>query len=294
MVTITKRIIKGSAYYYIEHTVRIHGVPQKKELYLGREIPKDIEKLKKEFFHDVFKNQYFAKLDKIKERFSLEYQAMPISAREKYLNYFLVKFTYDTNRIEGSTLSYKDTAKILDEGVTPKEKPLEDVREAQSHKKVFLDMLGYTKELSLGQVLFWHTLLLQDTKPDIAGKIRNHPAKVSGSKAEFPLPVELNGSLGEFFESYRRNKKLLHPVELAAVVHLKLVSIHPFSDGNGRISRLLMNFVLNKHSYPMLNIKYKNRSMYYTALERSQLSGNKMVFVQHIIKRYIKEYKKFL
>src|SRR3989338_7299724 len=127
-------------------------------------------------------------------------------------------------------------------------------------------MMGYKKELSLGQVLFWHKLLLQDTKPDIAGKVRYHPVKVSGSKAEFPLPAELNGSLREFFESYRRNKKLLHPVELAAVVHLKFVSVHPFSDGNGRISRLLMNFILNQRGYPMLNVKYSNRDSYNNAL----------------------------
>ena len=86
----------------------------------------------------------------------------------------------------------------------------------------------------------------------------------------------------------------MHPVELAALVHLKFVSIHPFGDGNGRISRLMMNFVLHKHGYPMLNISYKNRNSYYTALERSQLKKLDQIFIVHIIKRYIKDYKSYL
>ena len=85
----------------------------------------------------------------------------------------------------------------------------------------------------------------------------------------------------------------MHAVELAALVHLKLVTIHPFADGNGRISRLIMNFVLNKHGCPMLNIPYEKRAGYYGAPERYQIK-NEMIFLQWFFKRYMKENTKYL
>ena len=98
----------------------------------------------------------------------------------------------------------------------------------------------------------------------------------------------------EFFRRYRKNKDNMHPVELAALVHLKLVTIHPFADGNGRISRLMMNFVLNKHGFPMLNIAYEKRAGYYSSLERSQIRKDENIFLLWFFKRYLKEHSKYL
>ena len=86
----------------------------------------------------------------------------------------------------------------------------------------------------------------------------------------------------------------MHPVILAVLVHLKFVSIHPFSDGNGRISRIIMNFVLHKFNFPMLDIEYVNRDNYYNALERSQIKKDSYIFVKHIVKRYLKEYNGYI
>ena len=91
-----------------------------------------------------------------------------------------------------------------------------------------------------------------------------------------------------------KNKTKLNPIVLAALVHLKFVTIHPFVDGNGRISRILMNFVLHKKNYPLLNIHYECRAGYYTALERSHIKCMDFIFVQWFIKKYIKEQKRLL
>ena len=289
MVSIRKRLIHKKEYFYLEHTIKVNGKVKKKEKYLGRRIPKDIEKIKREFFHEIFRKRWFKVLDKIKSNFSGDYKAMPKTAKEKYVHNFMIKFTYDTNRIEGSTLSLKETARLLDMGITPK-KPIEDVKETEAHKEVFYKMLDYKVDLNLNIILHWHRLLFKNTKQDIAGKIRKHGVGVAGSKTEFPFPAELNILLKEFFRWYHKNKKKLNPVELAALVHLKFVSIHPFSDGNGRISRLIMNFVLHKTRYPMLNIHYAHRDSYYTALERAQLTRKDYIFVQYLIKRYIKDH----
>jgi Fic family protein len=100
--------------------------------------------------------------------------------------------------------------------------------------------------------------------------------------------------LRDFFGWYDKNKARLHPVELAALVHLKFVTIHPFADGNGRVSRLMMNFVLNRNGYPMLNIPYEGRNSYCGALERAQLRKRSDVFVLWFIKRYVKSYQEYL
>ena len=127
-----------------------------------------------------------------------------------------------------------------------------------------------------------------------ARKIRNHQVAISRSKFMPPMPAELDIELKDFFEWYNKNKDKLNPIELAALVHLKFVTIHPFSDGNGRISRLMMNFVLHKYGYPMLDIPYVKRSSYYTALERSQVKKDVSPFLNWFFRRYIQEYQKLL
>lgn len=293
MVTVRKRKLGKKEYYYLEHTIKVDGRVEKKEKYLGKKIPKDIESVKQQFFHEIFKEKWFEKLEKIKKNFSKEYKSMPKSTKEKYMENFMIKFTYDTNRIEGGTLTLKETADLLEEGITPKGKPIQDIKEIEAHRKIFYEMLDYKKDLSLSIVLYWHKLLFKDSKPEIAGKIRRHQVGVARSKVEFPFYAELNALLRKFFKWYSKAKKKLHPIELAALAHLKFVSIHPFGDGNGRISRLIMNFILNKYGYPMLDIQYVNRDKYYTALERSQLTGKEYIFMQYLVKRYLKAYKNY-
>ena len=98
----------------------------------------------------------------------------------------------------------------------------------------------------------------------------------------------------EFFDWYVKNKNKIHPVELAALVHFKFVSIHPFSDGNGRISRLMMNFVLKDNDFPLMDISYEKRTSYYNALERSNMKNDENIFIQWFFRRYAKEYEGYL
>ncbi len=293
MVTIKRKMINGNAYYYLEHPYRIKGRVLKKERYLGRNIPKDIETIKREFVFELYKQKWYSQFDTIKQGFSKEQELMPQEAVEKYVESFMIKFTYDTQRIEGSTLSFKETAALLLHEATPKNKPLRDVREAEAHKRVFYKMLSHKGDLNANRVLEWHYELLKDTKPDVAGKIRDHQIYISGSRFIPPPPVEVHPLFREFFRWYDRSKGKLHPVELAALAHLKFVTIHPFTDGNGRISRLLMNFALNRHRYPMLNIAYENRASYYTALERSHIKRVDGPFLQWFFRRYTKDNKRY-
>ena len=294
MVAITIKSRGREKYYYLEHTFRENNNFKKKILYLGKELPKNIEALKKNFLSEIYKEKWYKILDSIKDNYSKEIKLMPKSVKEKELTSFMVKFTYDTQRIEGSKLTLRETADLLEKGTTPKSKPLNDVKEAEAHKNVFYEMLSYKKDLSLSILLYWHKNLFKLTKSDIAGNIRKHQVAISGSKFISPSPVEVYLLLEDFLRWYNKNKNKLHPVELAALVHLKFVTIHPFADGNGRVSRLIMNFILNKFNYPMLDIPYKGRDSYYNVLERSQVKNIELIFLQWFIKRYIKENKKYL
>jgi cell filamentation protein, protein adenylyltransferase len=292
MVSIGKKIVKNKTYYYLEHSYREGGKIQKKTVYLGNKIPKNIEEIKAKFLDDISRKTWQADIERIRKSYSKNQRAMPKSVKEKELESFAINFTYDTQRIEGSTLTRKETADLLERGIAPKNKPMRDAQEAQAHRDLFFEILKSKKDLSLQEIIDWHWKLFNKTKSDIAGKIRKYQVAIRGSKFMPPTPVEVYPMLTEFFQWYNKNK--LHPIELAALAHLKFVTIHPFGDGNGRISRLIMNFILHKKDHPMLDIPYVGRNSYYNALERSQVKKEDRIFLQWFIKRYIKEYKRYL
>jgi Fic family protein len=286
--------IGGSTYYYLEHSVREGGKVHKKEVYLGKKIPKNVKDLEEKLRSDTYFEKWHPLLDRIRDNYSREIRRMPKSLKEKELDTFAIRFTYDTQKIEGSTLSFRETATLLERGIAPKDRPVSDIREAEAHRKLFYEMLEYRKDLSLGTVLGWHKKLFEETKPDIAGRIRKSRVGIAGSRFTPPLAVEVYPMLQDFFRWYGKSRDRLHPVELAALVHLKFVTIHPFADGNGRMSRLMMNFALKNKSYPMLNVPYEGRNSYYNALERAQVGRNDDAFTLWFMKRYVKAYKAYL
>jgi cell filamentation protein, protein adenylyltransferase len=294
MVSVKKKKMNSNTYYYLEHSYRTNGKIQKKEKYLGTNLPKNINTIKEEFQREFYQETWFKRFDALKELHTKERQNIPRSLEKKQTEQFATSFTYNTNRIEGSTITLRETADLLERGISPSQRPVADIKETEAHSLVFYGILNYDKEMNLSTVLYWHKQLFQFSKPDIAGKIRQHQVGISGSKFHPPYPIELDFLVRDFFDWYHQNKKKLHPVHLAGLVHLKFVTIHPFADGNGRISRLLMNYVLHKNGYPMLIIPYSQRKSYYTALERSQLKKDENIFILWFFKRYLKEYKQYL
>ncbi|NOQ55037.1 MAG: hypothetical protein GQ558_10605 [Thermoplasmata archaeon] len=294
MVSIREREANGSKYYYLVHSIRKDGKVEKRERYLGTSLPKDLERIKAEFMDEINRERWFDDFDRIKDEYSGQQETLPPTAREKELETFATSFTYNTNRIEGSRLTLMETAELLERGVTPGGRPLNDVKEAEAHRDAFYELLEYGKDLSMQTVLYFHKRLFDGTKRDIAGKLRDHPVMISGSKFTPPLPVEVYPLLVEFFKWYSKAKRVLHPVELAAQVHLRLVTIHPFADGNGRVSRLMMNMVLNRMGFPMLDIPYEKRGGYYRALERAQTREEDNIFLHWFFKRYLAQNKRYL
>lgn len=265
------------------------------EAYLGTRIPHDIEQRKKDFVLNYYRKKWLTTLDAIRKGFIQNRKRMPQSAIKEELEELSIVFTYHTNRIEGSTLSLKDTFDLLLRGLTPLRKSHSDVIETERHKTVFSEMMTSTRPLNVTTLLRWHKQIFGDTKQDHAGRFRSDfrvNVRVTNRSAVFPDYAKVPALMNDFFKWFNGAKIKTHPVELAALAHLKFVTIHPFIDGNGRISRLIMNDVLAKFGFPYFVVRYEGRFAYYRALERSQTEGNEMPFLQWFMKRYIESHYK--
>ena len=180
---------------------------------------------------------------------------------------FLVEYTYNSNAIEGNTLTLQETALVL-EGITIDKKPLKDHLEAVGHRDAFL----YVEELVKNKVPFSeriikeiHTLVLMD-RPEDRGVYRRIPVRIMGAYHVPPDPVLVPEQMERLVAELEGNKKL-HPIERAALFHLKFEGIHPFVDGNGRTGRLILNLMLMQAGYPPINVKYSDRKRYYEAFD---------------------------
>lgn len=284
------KLIQKRNYWYLQYSYTENFKIVTLEKYLGKEVPKNILLIQKEFEEEVFRKRFEIILNNIVLNFDKEFKNYNELAKKKYLSQFAIKFTYNSQAIEGSTLSLKDTALLIEHGITPIKK-FEDIEISKTHYDVFIEIMNSKEELSYDLVMNFHKRLFEKTYKEMAGKIRIHPVRVMGSKSVFSHPSKVESDLKEFFNWFDKNKNKIHPIRLAALVHLKFVSIHPFTDGNGRVSRLLMNYVLHLHKYPMLTIDYAKRKPYYNALEKDQTNGSESVFVDYVAKKFIKDYK---
>ena len=294
MAIVRKRKIGEKYYYYAEHSYKLGKHTKILSRYLGREKPKNTEEIKKEIEFEAMRKAWKEPLIAIKKGYAKELKNLPKTAKQKNIESFMVGFIYNSDKIEGSKLSFKDTAELFIHGITPKNKPLRDVKEAEGHKNAFYGMLNYKGPLTLKKVCAWHRMIFGSSNAEIAGKIRLHKIMVTGSRVSFPHPENLDALLKEFISWHKKNMKRYNSVEFAALVHLKFVSIHPFTDGNGRISRLLANYVLQRNNYPMVDIKFNDRKAYYSNLETSQLWNDEKHFVRFFVKRYINANKEYL
>jgi Fic family protein len=278
---VIKRKKGKEEYYYLQHSIRRGTKIVTKEIYLGKEIPKDIDKIKDKF-KDRFQKELYKKLEKIKDNFQKEWKRLPESAKKREKEEIAIAFTYNTNAIEGSTITLEEAREIIQENISPN-KPLRDVKETEFHSKVFLEMLEKKEKINNELLLRWHKEIFGETKSDIAGMYRNYLVRVGSYIAPDWQDIKnLMNSLLEYIE-----KEKINPVVLSAIAHYRFEKIHPFGDGNGRIGRLLMNHILWCSSYPMLIIEYKKRNSYYRALQKKEDD-----FVKYFIRRYLAVHKR--
>lgn len=212
-------------------------------------------------------------------------QPLPIDLVTNLDEWFKVEITYSSNAIEGNTLTRIETAEVIERGTSAviSGKPLKDQLEAINHARA----LEFIKELATRikghqfiteqDIKAIHKIILTGIRDDWAGKYRNTDVFIRGSNTEFPRPSAVSYAMQEFV-SWLQGVQDEHPVRIASSAHFKLVSIHPFSDGNGRTSRLLMNLILLMYGYPMAVIRNEDRVAYLATFDNARKENNMQPF----------------
>lgn len=200
---------------------------------------------------------------------------LPAEALEKIQNALNIEYTYESNRIEGNTLTLSETALVVNEGITISGKSMREHLEAVNHAEA----VDYIRELAQKEVEIServikdiHALILHGINRENAGRYRSVPVMMAGSTDTPPQPYLIEKQMEDFLIRFQEMEvKGTHPILIATYLHDELARIHPFIDGNGRTSRLLMNLYLLQHGFIIVNLKGSNeaRRMYYNALETS-------------------------
>lgn len=268
----------------------IAGVTRKGNLYLipeDTEKPVDRRKLPRNKRQGPFADLFLEIDTKLAKLNSLR----PLTAGEtqRLRDEFMVDFTYNSNAIEGNTLTLKETAMVL-EGMTIDRKPLKDHLEAVGHRDAFLYMeeLAQKKtKLRDTEIRNIHTLVLMG-RPEDKGVYRRIPVTIAEAFTQPVQPYLVEPKIAELLLANEERKKTMHPIERIARFHLEFEGIHPFIDGNGRTGRLLMNLELIRNGYPAINVKFADRKRYYAAFDVYYRNGRADDMVQ-LIGEYVSE-----
>ncbi|MBT4192341.1 MAG: Fic family protein [Candidatus Diapherotrites archaeon] len=295
-------------YYYLVESITLPNKTRKQfRKYIGTQKPsektleslfisfkKEIEKERKKIFgFHYLTNIEINEIDEINNAFIKRFNKLNPTGKEQFGQNFVNTFVFNSNSIEGSTLTAKEVALILEENLAPN-KDLEDILEAKNAEKV----LNYIKEskerLSDKFIHKLHELYFKDTKPHIAGHYKTRDNYVRNADFKTTPAKYVLTDMKNYIAEYHKLKSKLHPLELAAWAHWKFVKIHPFQDGNGRTSRVIMNYIIHQNGYQMIDIKTKEKAKYFKALDKCNKENSGSALAKLLVKRFKKQYKNAL
>lgn len=238
-------------------------------------------------------------IDGLKARLA-SLRPLPPEALKKIEDAIAIEYTYESNRIEGNTLTLQETALVVEEGLTIGGKSMREHLEAINHNEA----IAYIKEIAQGEepvtertILQIHALILRGIDRKNAGSYRTVPVLISGSRHVPPQPYLIGKQMEDFMLHFRElETEGVHPVDIAAYLHDELVRIHPFIDGNGRAARLLMNLYLLRHGYVMVLLKgdATGKLAYYQALEASHVDKDPKPFCQLVEKAELEALQRYI
>ena len=205
-----------------------------------------------------------------------EYRPISKVALQKIREALLIEWTYNSNSIEGNTLSLRETQMVLQDGITIKGKSLREHFEAKNHETAIhylYTLIDKKYVLNSKDILSLHGLVLRSIEDEFAGRLRNAGVRISGANFIPPNARKVSQLLDELVTFVNTNPLKLNDIELATIFHHKMVFIHPFFDGNGRTVRLAMNLLLLRKGFPPAIILKNDRKKYYEALNQAN-KGN--------------------
>jgi len=265
-------------FYYLGKTIRIGQNKWKKlRIRLGEkepskeEIKSKLKDLKLEEY-EIYNKDYLDSdkleiIEDFREVYNNHLKKIPKTIVEKEESDFIIRFTYNSNAIEGNRLTLRDTYLIIKEKQIPSGAPPKDYNEAINGREALEFIKSYKGKLTTEFIEKLNYILTKNTGFIYPGRIRFFPVKIEGADFIPPESDKVKPLLNKMIKFYYDNKKKIHPFVLACLIHAQFVEIHPFEDGNGRTGRALMNWSLMKSNYPKIFIPVKVRSKYYEAID---------------------------
>lgn len=296
MSFIEKQKHGGHFYFYLVKNIRITPTKLKKlRIFLGRKIPKQKELQK--YFVELEKKameQYqtrwlpkelIEKVDDLSASITV-FHKTPTNVLPKD---FIVRYTYNTNAIEGNRLTLRQTALVLSDRIAPEGTRADDVIEALNAVDAWNFAKSYKNKLNKKYVCNIQYEITKNTSCRIQGNYRDNEVRISGSEHVPPKSADVTKLIEKLFAEFYSERKILHPIELSTFLHNRFVNIHPFTDGNGRTARLLMNWVLLRNKFPPVIIEVSNKEQYYNAIEAAD-KGDQKPFAIFLANQLLSQY----
>jgi Fic family protein len=301
---ITTRQSKGKTFYYLDYSLTLGSLKKHFALYIGPELKekqileqynKLITKITLERTRYVLKNyktilkeSEIFRLEEIRVKLDILKRVLPKSY-DSYKQDEFVKYAQGTSAVEGNSIRLREAQQILEKGISISGHTVREVKEIENLEKVRI-YLQIKKEFNERTMLKCHSILI-DNKKDKPGKYRDEPMYITASKVKPIHESKVKEETKKIFDYYEKNKKTIYPFDLACELHPWFEQIHPFFDGNGRIGREFMNFVLLKNNFPRIIINLSNRETYIKTLETLQLEKHYKKFTHYIYLQLDSQFK---
>ncbi len=299
MPKIYKKFSQNKPYFYLDERVRIDGKSKKIQVYLGKSVPNDLADFYVELSHKekslvkdslsdlfvfekIFNEEQIAKIEDL--RIELKYHLLNLSdaKKERLWIRYAVQFIFESNAIEGSKLSQTEVNSIVQKQYIKKTMERIEIREVRNSILAFNLLRSGKFKLNQHQIINLHKLLMDGLRINTGYKKVNI---IVNNKTTTPVG-EVRHEMNELLGWWKKNKKSKrHPLAMAADWHRRFESIHPFEDGNGRVGRLLFNFILSEYGYPPILFLYQNRQVYFNALNQAD-EGRRNKWYWYVIRVY--------
>jgi Fic family protein len=308
---LAQRKIKGKTYFFLEKSIRLPNSKTKKISKILKEKPKRLNQLikkykeyfiqkEKEAFINFAIKKYRWKYPLTKEEIKkieiikIEYKYILDMLKKKNIkdlfDRFTVNFTYESNALEGNTLTLKDVAIVIFEDQTVEGKTLREIHETKNSRQA-VDLLLHKKiKINHQGIINLHKIIMQNIEKEFGYK--KLPNIILGSNLKTSPPEKVYQHMDKLINWYHKNEQKIHPLQLATIFHGEFEKIHPFPDGNGRVGRFLLNAILVDNKYPPLIIKKTQRVSYLHVLRAFDQKCN-IPLMRFILDKYKRTYKNF-
>ncbi len=312
MPYIKEKNIKGKKYKYLSKSIRLPNgkIKSIEKIITDREKPfKELEKESTDFFiqkekeifsnyalstyktSSIFTKDQLKKIGDIKVDYSYTIKKFTKTQLKDAFNRFIANFTYESNAIEGNSLTLKDVSIVMFEKRAIEGKDLKEIYETRNSREVMNYILKKKFKVREPDIIKMHEMLMKDI--DITTGYKKIPNFIVGSEIELTPPEKVEKEMEELTQWHDEAIKKMHPLQVSALFHGKFEQIHPFEDGNGRVGRFLSNIILINNGYPPLIIRKSQRDSYIKCLQDFYNKGHTENLERLFLEKYKDTYRKF-